>query len=75
MSKVKNISVKDFLELQKKEKVKLIDIRTTGEHNRECIDCLRIFLLMKYMMLTSSLMRLLYFTVSLVIELIKQLLK
>ena len=24
---------------QKKEKVKLIDIRTTGEHNRECIDC------------------------------------
>lgn len=39
MKEVKNISIKEFLDLQKKEKVKLIDIRTAGEHNRECIDC------------------------------------
>lgn len=37
MHKVKNISVKEFLELQEKEKVKLIDIRTPHEHKRECI--------------------------------------
>ena len=39
MHQVKNISVKKFLDLKKKDKVKLIDIRTAGEHNRECIDC------------------------------------
>ncbi|MCL4120608.1 UNVERIFIED_CONTAM: hypothetical protein GTU68_025225 [Idotea baltica] len=39
MHNVKNISVKEFLDLQKKEKVKLIDIRSSQEHNRECIDC------------------------------------
>lgn len=39
MHNVKNISVKEFLDLQKKEKVKLIDIRTADEHRRECIEC------------------------------------
>ncbi|BCD91223.1 sulfurtransferase [Francisella halioticida] len=39
MHQVKNISVKEFLDLKNKEKVKLIDIRTIGEHNRECIGC------------------------------------
>ncbi|AEE26754.1 rhodanese-like domain-containing protein [Francisella hispaniensis] len=39
MNKVEKISVKQFLDLQKKEKVKLIDIRTPAEHSRECIDC------------------------------------
>ena len=39
MKKVKNISVKEFLDLQKKEKVKLIDIRSPQEHSLECIDC------------------------------------
>ncbi|MED7788925.1 rhodanese-like domain-containing protein [Francisella sp. 19X1-34] len=39
MHQVKNITVKEFLSLKKKEKVKLIDIRTAGEHSRECIDC------------------------------------
>lgn len=39
MKQVKNISVKEFLALQKKEKVKLIDIRTPDEHRRECIEC------------------------------------
>lgn len=39
MHKVEKISVKEFLDLQKKEKVKLVDIRTPHEHKRECIDC------------------------------------
>ncbi|AJC48675.1 DUF2892 domain-containing protein [Allofrancisella guangzhouensis] len=39
MHKVEKISVREFLDLQKKEKVKLIDIRTPHEHKRECIDC------------------------------------
>ncbi|APC91142.1 MULTISPECIES: rhodanese-like domain-containing protein [Francisella] len=39
MNKVEKISVKQFLDLQQKEKVKLIDIRTPAEHSRECIDC------------------------------------
>ncbi|MBK2240638.1 sulfurtransferase, partial [Francisella tularensis] len=39
MNKVEKILVKQFLDLQKKEKVKLIDIRTPAEHSRECIDC------------------------------------
>ena len=39
MKQVKNISVKELLDLQKTEKVKLIDIRSPQEHSRECIDC------------------------------------
>jgi rhodanese-related sulfurtransferase len=39
MNKVEKISVKEFLDLQKKEKVRLVDIRTSQEHNREYIGC------------------------------------
>ncbi len=39
MNKVEKISVKQFLDLQKKDKIKLIDIKTPAEHSRECIDC------------------------------------
>jgi rhodanese-related sulfurtransferase len=39
MKKIEKISVKEFLDLQKEEKVKLIDIRTPQEHKREYIDC------------------------------------
>jgi rhodanese-related sulfurtransferase len=39
MKKIKNISVKEFLDLQKKEKVKLVDIRSPQEYSRESIGC------------------------------------
>ncbi|MED7818535.1 MULTISPECIES: rhodanese-like domain-containing protein [unclassified Francisella] len=39
MHKVEKISVKEYLDLKKKEKVRLVDIRTPHEHKRECIDC------------------------------------
>lgn len=39
MNKVEKIWVKQFLDLQKKGKVKLIDIKTPAEHSRECIGC------------------------------------
>ncbi|MDE4982394.1 sulfurtransferase, partial [Francisella tularensis subsp. holarctica] len=39
MNKVEKILVNQFLDLQKKEKVKLIDIITPSEHSRECIYC------------------------------------
>lgn len=39
MQKIKNISVKEFLDLQQQEKVKLVDIRSQQEHSRECIEC------------------------------------
>lgn len=39
MHKVEKISVKEYLDLKKKEKVRLVDIRTPHEHKRECIGC------------------------------------